>query len=171
MSEPDPDIHISIIDTQTAKTSEGFPVNFRPVKVLLQTHAIDLRSPGEGFVRTYADHWVAISPVVLGTGSWNAESENLIRNGLYELYPHIEAANERKDPRPHLTTQDLRKYFFRSDVSVEPITRETLDAAERVGMCFEACKVNDDTITETGRVAVSEAVSSWLSSSRCESEI
>lgn len=144
--EPDTNVNITIIDTETALTSDGHRLQFHAVQDLLNTHNVELKNRSDGSLRACADHWATISSTLVpGPGSHRAALEDLVMNGLYELYPQIEVANDRRHPRPSLTTDDLRKYFFHAGgngVGGEGglLVSESLDTAGRLGMCFSACE-------------------------------
>lgn len=90
--------------------------------------------------------------------------QDLIKNGFYELYPQIEAANDRNDPGQSSTTDDLRKYFFQSEdcMSGSLTVRESLDTVARLAMCFRPATHDPHEEVETGDVGIIMALSSSL---------
>lgn len=67
--EPDTGVHMTIIDAQAAKTTDGSPVHFQSVKDLLQTYGVELKNRSDDSIRQYADQWVVTSDVFLGNES------------------------------------------------------------------------------------------------------
>ena len=137
VTDPDTNVIISTIDTRTAKTFEGHAVVFQSVPRLISAYGLEIRNRGDGEVRGYEDHWIATTTVVPGEVSHYARFSDLVNNGLYDLYPEIQAANDRRDPRPQLTTGDLRKYNFGSDVAHRILLREERVPAARLALCFD----------------------------------
>ena len=144
--EADEDVRITIVDKQAATTRSGEPVTFRSVKELIDEYALDIRNRGDDARRDYAGQWVASTEVQLGAGCWQVAFSALVKNGLFELYPQVEVANQRKDPRICLGSKDLRKFGFGAvgrgwgGSGVEA----AMDTAGRVALGFEGCDGGDE---------------------------
>ena len=82
-----------------------------------------------------------MTEVVLGEKSSKASYQSLIDAGLLQLYPELDAANDRRDPRLNLTTVDLRAFWFRS---TSKLTATEILIATRVASRFIAVKKGAD---------------------------
>ena len=77
-----------------------------------------------------------MSSVVPKSGSYHVTLKSLIDNGLYKLYPQLQAVNERRNPRLHLAVEDLRQFGFETE---RPLTKEKIDVAARIAFVFKDC--------------------------------
>ncbi|KAK5128713.1 hypothetical protein LTR85_000046 [Meristemomyces frigidus] len=129
----DTNIYISCIVVGTTKTTEGKSVVFRPAISMLKEHSVELKNRSDGSVREYEGVFVTTTSVYVGTGSLYIGYENLIKDGLFELYPELQAVTQRCEVRLQLTVSDLRKYWFATE---RPLTREKINTAAKLAAAF-----------------------------------
>lgn len=129
----DTNIHISCIAVDTAITSDGRIVTFRPAGVMLKEHGVELRNRSDDSVRDYEGVYIATTSVCGSKGSSYVRYETLLAEGLFQLYPELEEVTKRRNVRLHLTVTDLRKYWFAYD---RPLIDEKIGAAARLASAF-----------------------------------
>ena len=129
-------IYIACVNAATAKTVEGEPVTFHPIQSLLEMYGVEVRNWSDNSVREYEHEYAIMSTLVPGPGSFFVSLDTLIHDGFFQLYPEFQVANERSDPRLHLTVLDLRKYYFKE---VRPLTDEKTRLTIQLVSSFTSC--------------------------------
>ncbi|EME49156.1 hypothetical protein DOTSEDRAFT_76547 [Dothistroma septosporum NZE10] len=142
-------VHITCLNTKTARTPGGNPVKFWSVACLIKTHGTALTNK-DGSIRDYTDVYVATDCVDPGRDALTASFNEMEAAGLYRLYPAMVSGYRSHRPRLALTTQDLREFHFQEERS---LTAGQINAAAEVAAAFTR-----NSISETPQVSRSMSI-------------
>ncbi|GAB1742954.1 hypothetical protein NU219Hw_g8654t1 [Hortaea werneckii] len=96
-----------------------------------------MRTNHDGSARDYPDEYITIhQSVSLGPGSATVAYDRLIQLGLFQLYPHLEAVNQRRRVMWYHSINDLRDYGFTPDRPIKALSKEKIIIAARLAASF-----------------------------------
>lgn len=139
------DIYISIIDTRTAKTVQGDPVEFYYVPQLQQIlHAPEWHGWGDSQWPKLMAPWFTHEYVAHGTANLGDNAlrmvplEELIQHGLYHFAPGIHDPEQEGEMKKlyHRCVQ-MRHYWYGSSVAATPFDRRHLAHAVELARLFD----------------------------------
>ncbi|RMY32133.1 hypothetical protein D0866_06818 [Hortaea werneckii] len=130
-------MQITCIDTTSSWTLEGASVKFHPAKMIIDNYGAAMRTNYDGSAREYADEYITIyQSVKLGPGSATVAYDRLIQLGLFQLYPHLEAVNQRRRVMWYHSINDLRDYGFGPDRPIKELSKEKINIAVELAASF-----------------------------------
>ncbi|GAB1733623.1 hypothetical protein NU195Hw_g2305t1 [Hortaea werneckii] len=131
------EMQITCVDTSTSCTPEGASVEFRLAKSVLDDYGAVMRTKHDGSARDYPDEYITIhQSVILGPGSTTVAYDRLIQLGLFQLYPHLEAVNQRRRVMWYHSINDLREYGFAVGRPIKELSKEKIIIAAQLAASF-----------------------------------
>ncbi|KAI7085582.1 hypothetical protein KC356_g5758 [Hortaea werneckii] len=96
-----------------------------------------MRTNHDGSARDYPDEYITIDQSVkLGPGPATVAYNRLIQLGLFQLYPHLEAVNQRQRVMWYHSINDLRDYGFAQDRPIKELSKEKIIIAAQLAASF-----------------------------------
>ena len=130
-------MQITCIDTTSSRTLEGESVEFHSAKTIIHKYGAVMRTNHDGSAREYPDEYITIhQSVKLGPGSATVAYDRLIELGLFRLYPHLEAVNQRRRVMWYHSINDLREYGFGPDRSIKELPKVKIVIAAQLAASF-----------------------------------
>lgn len=131
------DMQITCINTTSSKTPEGTLVELHSAKTIIHKCGAVMRTNHDGSAREYPDEYITIyQSVKLGPGSATVAYDRLIQLGLFQLYPHLEAVNQRRRVMWYHSINDLRDYGFAQDRRIKELSKEKIIIAAELAASF-----------------------------------
>lgn len=124
---------ITCVKASTARTAEGEEVEFLSIPRLIRKLNPGLRPNRDGTSREYTTEYITRSEVILGEGSCYVGFQELIDNGLYDLYPALKQANEHYH-NLYRTMISLRQSLFAQGAQM--LTTSDIDVAANLALSF-----------------------------------
>lgn len=96
-----------------------------------------MRTNHDGSAREYPDEYITIHQSVrLEPGSATVAYDRLIQLGLFQLYPHLEAVNQRRRVMWYHSINDLRDYGFAQGRPIKELSKEKIIIAAQLADSF-----------------------------------
>ncbi|KAI6827022.1 hypothetical protein KC340_g1500 [Hortaea werneckii] len=105
--------------------------------MVIDKYGAAMQTNRDGSAREYPDEYITIyRSVNLGPGSATVAYDRLIQLGLFQLYPHLEAVNQRRRVMWYHSINDLREYGFAQERPFKELSKEKLVIASQLAASF-----------------------------------
>lgn len=126
-------IKIVCFRTDGARTPSGDRVHFEWVHGALEASGIELRT-NRGDVKEYRDVYTTLDCVVPGKETWVASFDQLLDQGLYQLYSGLSSNASRYYPKLHKIAKFQRDDGFRSECT---LSQGAITIAAKIASSFQ----------------------------------